>query len=183
MKMIMTCVAAASVGLAACGGGSGEAGTSATDVAPAGGADAAATTSEGFTRATFVLCEAIEPHREELASIVGFTQDADRDLGIMRSECVIHGDEGGTFARVSLLPALMSSVAQAVQRYEGEAVAVTEVTPDAMFVDVPGQPHVIFSMGPLLIDVDAENVEVPSRTTMVDLARRVHAILTDANPS
>jgi len=163
--------------------GSGPNGETSTE-SRAADAPAAATTSatqEGFDRQSFVLCEAFEPHREELASIVGFEQDADRSLSVLRSECVVRGEDGA-FARVSLLPAIVRSVAMQVGSYDGEATPAPELGDDAMFVEgTTGQPHVIFAMGPLFIDVDAENIETPSRETMIELAVRVREILTEAN--
>lgn len=171
---VVVCVA-----LSSCGGGTGEEAPAAGGMDPAA-PDAAAAPSGEYTRDSFVLCDAIEPHREELASIVGFEPDPERALSVMSSECVVRG-AGGSFARVSLLPALVPSVALHVQSFDAEASAAPELGPDAMFVDDALQPHVAFAMGPLFIDVDAEHVETPSRETMIALALRVREILTEAN--
>jgi hypothetical protein len=50
-----------------------------------------------------------------------------------------------------------------------------------VFIEGQIQPHVVFSMGSLIIDVDAENIDKPSRETMIELATRVREILTAAN--
>lgn len=161
--------------MAACGGGS-SGDRAAESAAPAaGGSDAAVATAGQFSRASFVLCDALEPHRQELSSIVGFEQDASRALPVTRSECVVRG-KGGAFARVELLPAIVSSVAAHTSSFEGEASPAPALGPDAMFVDGGIQPHVIFAIGHLFIDVNAENVVTPSREAMIKLALRVREI-------
>jgi hypothetical protein len=61
--------------------------------------------------------------------------------------------------------------------FDAEASPATELGHDAVFIDGQVQPHVVFSMGSLIIDVDAENIEMPSRETIVELATRVREIL------
>jgi hypothetical protein len=145
---------------------------------------AAATSGDapgGFTRESFVLCPALEPHRDELATLVGFKQNPDRALAVSRSECVIRG-QGGNFARVALLPALVSSIQPyAESSFDAPASPAPELGADAMFVDGVSQPHVVFSMGRLFIDVNAENLEKPSREKMIAFATRVREILSEAN--
>lgn len=143
--------------------------------------EAAAAESGGFDRESFSLCPALEPHRDELASIVGFVEkDPARELAVFDSECIVHGDHGA-FARVSLAPAFTRSIQMHIGGFDAESSAAPELGPDAMFVDGRLQPHVVFSMGKLIIDVDAENIETPSRETMIELATRVREILTEAN--
>jgi hypothetical protein len=137
-------------------------------------------TAVAFTRQSFVLCPALEDHREELASIVGFEQDPERGLSVMSSECIVHGKDFA-FARVTLLPAMVPSIAMHVESFDTEASPAPELGEDAMFVDGALQPHVVFSIGGLFLDVDAENVETPSRETMIELALRIRDILTEAN--
>lgn len=133
-----------------------------------------------FDRASFVFCPALEGHREELASIIGFEQDAERPISAFSGECVLYGDHGA-FVRVSRAPTVEPSIAFHVSGFEAELSPVPELGPDAVFVDDGRQPHVVFSIGPLIIDVDARNVETPSRETMMQLASRVREILIEAN--
>lgn len=136
--------------------------------------------SGGFTRESFVLCPTLEGHREELASIVGFEPDLERELSAIPGECIVHAEDIG-FARVTLPPAAMRSIAMYVGGFDAEASPAPELGSDAVFIDASMQPHVVFSMGPLIIDVDAESIDTPSRETMIELARRVREILTAAN--
>ena len=185
MRQKISWIALIAMGLVSCGGADegtdgGPAAAPASESEPTVSGDASDAGSGEFTRESFVLCPALEDHRDELASIVGFEQDPDRDLSVLGSECSIHGDFGA-FARVSLAPAIQQSVAMHVRGFDAEAQPAPELGPDAVFVDVNLQPHVVFSMGPLIIDVDASNVETPSRETMIELALRVREILTEAN--
>jgi hypothetical protein len=173
------------VALWSCGGG--EAGGGDSDRAMPGSEEATAAANNvasadqqgKYTRDSFVLCPALEDHREELASIVGFEQDPERGLSGPGSECIVHGEY--SFARVTLLPAFTRSIAMHAQGFDAEASAAPELGADALFIDGALQPHVVFSMGELFIDVDAENIEKPSRQTMIELATRVREILREAN--
>jgi hypothetical protein len=78
-------------------------------------------------------------------------------------------------------PALVPSVAMHVGSYEGEVSPVPELGDDARFIAVAGQPHVLFSLGRLIVDVDASHEPTPSREAMVALAKRVREILVAAN--
>lgn len=155
------------------------------------GSNAAATTSGDATgnsvasdRQSFVLCPALEDHRDELASIVGFEQNPERALAMSaRSKnCVIRGKDGG-FIGVEIPPAFVKSVElHATESYDGTASQAPAVSDDAVFVETISQPHLIFSMGPILIDVNAEYyADKPDRDTMVELAMRVRDILLEAN--
>lgn len=174
-------IAAMAVVLISCGGGDsaeesaalGERDTAASEASPAG-------ESGGFDRESFVLCPALEGHREEIASIVGFEPDPERALSAITGECIVHAEEIG-FARVSLAPAIVPSIAMYAEGFDAEAKPAPELGSNAVFIDAPMQPHVVFSMGSLIIDVDAENIEKPSRETMIELATRVREILMQAN--
>lgn len=133
-----------------------------------------------FDRASFVFCPALEDHRAELASIVGFEQDGDRPISAFSGECALYGDHGA-FVRVSRAPSVEPSIAFHVSGLEADVSSAPQLGPDAVFVDDRRQPHVVFSIGPLIIDVDAKNVETPSRETMIQLASRVREILVEAN--
>jgi hypothetical protein len=138
------------------------------------------TPKDGFDRESFVLCPALEAHRDELAAIVGFEQDAERPIALSDSECSIDG-ESGAFARVTLAPAFEPSVEFHVRGFDAPNSPAPALGPNAVFVDVNLQPHVVFAMGSLIIDVDAAGVETPSRDTMIELAKRVREILRNAN--
>lgn len=168
------------VALASCGGGDAPGEQAQTPGSAAQSSDASATAAGEYSRESFVLCPAFEPYREELASIVGFEQDPERDLSVLSGECIVHGADAG-FARVTLAPAVMPSVSMYVEGFDAPVGPAPELGPEARFVDAPLQPHVVFTMGRLILDVDAENIETPSRDTMIELATRVREILVQAN--
>lgn len=133
-----------------------------------------------FDRARFVLCDALEPHSAELAAIVGFERDPDRAFSVSRSECVVRG-RGGDFARVTLQPAIAPSAeAVATMSYDGDASPAPEIGKDAWYV-ADFQPHVIFPMGGLILDVDASTATPPTRATMIELTLKVRDLLRAAN--
>lgn len=134
----------------------------------------------GDERASFVLCDAFQPvHYEEFAAIVGF--EVDESGSLLRSECIVKGSRIA-FARVKLQPTLVQSAeALATQSYDGEASPAPELGDGAWYVADGLQPHVIFPMGKMILDVDAENEDTPSRETMIKLALRVREILQEAN--
>lgn len=146
----------------------------------AGEEDSRAADPGEFDRASFVFCPALEDHREELASIIGFEQDAERPISAFSGECALYGDHGA-FVRVSRAPTVEPSIAFHVSGFEAEVSPAPELGPEAVFVDDGSQPRVVFSIGPLIIDVDAMNVETPSRETMIQLASRVREIFIEAN--
>jgi hypothetical protein len=133
-----------------------------------------------YDRASFVLCPALEDHRAELAAIVGFEHDPAGSIAGVGSECIIRGTRFGV-VRVSLAPAVIRSIAMQVSSYEADAVPAPELGEQAMLVDVSLQPHVVFPLGGLIVDVDAENVETPDHATMIALALRVRELLAAAN--
>lgn len=109
MKPGIFCIAVAAILLGACGGGS-EPQDMPANSAPAGPADAVtAGESSGYDRKTFVLCPAFENYREELASIVGFTQNLDRGLSAGGMKCAVRG-KGGDFIGIEVLPAMINSI-------------------------------------------------------------------------
>lgn len=167
--------------LCACGSSRSDGEASSTESrAPQAATESAAESGRKFDRDSFVLCPALESHRDELAEIVGFEQDAGRPIGMSESECSIEG-EFGAFARVVLVPAFEPSIEFHVSGMDAEASSLPQLGQNAVFVDVNLQPHVVFSMGSLIIDVDASNVETPSRGTMIELASRVREILRNTN--
>ncbi len=165
--------------LSACGGEPQSASTTNAEAAsPSAGAPDMRTA--GYDRSTFILCDAIEPgHYRELADIVGF--EADEWGAQFRTECIVKGARVA-FARVKLQPAMAPSAeAVAKQSYDGDATPAPELGDDAWFVDDGLQPHVIFAMGPLVLDVSAESEQTPDRGTMIELALRIRDILREAN--
>lgn len=170
--------------LSACGGGEDSSTTVSTAEKSNAGAVASISNTRNkdsvYDRASFVLCDALEPHREELAAIAGFEQDPDRSLSMSRSECVVRG-LGGDFLRVKLQPAMVPSAeAVATMSYDGEASPAPELGAEAWYVD-DYQPHVIFPVGGLILDVASENATAPDRATMIELATRVRELLRNAN--
>jgi len=133
-----------------------------------------------YERTSFVLCPALEAHRAELATIVGFEQDADRGMAGLGAECFVRGRRGN-YLRVSLAPAMARSVSMAASSYEGEVTPVPALGNEARFVASGRQPHVLFPMGSLIVDITAENDATPTRETMVELALRVRELLVEAN--
>jgi hypothetical protein len=168
----------------ACGGEPRE--EAATGPATAGVGDGTSMPAEsdspiGLTREVFSRCTGIEEHRAELASIVGFQHDPERSVAGVGASCFVRG-RGGDFLRVALAPAMAPSVEMVAKGYDAETSPLPEVAPSAVFVDDGFQPHVVFSLDGLIIDIDAENVETPSRETMVRLANRVREILAEMTP-
>lgn len=139
--------------------------------------DNAAATSKDFQ-----LCPPLELHRDELASIVGFEQDAERALSMSPTsrKCFIRGS-GGDFIGVESLPALVKSIEAYAESFDGSSSAVPNLGSDAVFIDDVSQPHVAFRMGSRIINVSAEYIEKPDQDTMVTLATRVHEILEIVN--
>ncbi|HKK07618.1 MAG TPA: hypothetical protein VKA44_01900 [Gemmatimonadota bacterium] len=127
-----------------------------------------------------MLCPALEEHRAELASMVGLEADPDRPVAVSRSECIVRGTDGG-FVRVSLAPAATPSIALHVEGYDSPVSPAPGLGSDAVFVDVSGQPHVVFRLGSLILDVDAESSPAPDRESMLSLGAAVKGILADAN--
>lgn len=96
-------------------------------------------------------------------------------------QCFIRGN-GRDFIGVEMPPAIINSVQRrATESFDGTASPAPEVGDDAMYVEDISQPRVIFSMGSILIDVQAEYTKTPDRNTMVTLASRVRDILAEAN--
>lgn len=143
--------------------------------------DSAQAPRDSYQRASFVLCPALESHRAELASIVGFEHNPDRALRGIGAECIIRGRDFG-WLKISLPPAVIRSIPMYVRGYDTEVSPVPELGDGAAFVDASLQPHVVFQMGGLIIDVGAESVETPGRESMIELALRVREILRKANP-
>lgn len=182
MIMRVSWVTLMAVALLSCGdGGDAMVGQPATEE---GGKAAAPETSStapaGPARDSFILCPALEQHRDELASIIGFEQDAERAIDGFGSECNIRGDHGA-FIRVALAPSYARSISMHVGGYDSEPSPAPELGHDAVFIANGIQPHVVFPMSSLIIDVDSESIQTPSRETMIELALRVREILTAAN--
>lgn len=181
MKANSWLMMAALLGLCACGADpqdpaetSGSAGLAAGDESPR------ASGNDQFDRASFVLCPALEAHRAELAAMVGFDErDPARPIKGIGNECFIRGRY--SHVSVELAPAINSSVAMQVRGYDAETSVVPELGNDAMFVDARSQPHVVFSLGNLIVDVGAEGTDKPTRETMTGLATRVRELLVAAN--
>lgn len=142
---------------------------------------------DSFDRDSFVLCPVIEEHKDELAAIVGFEVDPERGVETFSRECNIRGSEPGDFARVQLVPNFTPSIAVHVEGYEGSPTAAPELGDEAVFVESGVQPHVVFLLGDLIIDVDAEVIDyetgmtAPSREVMTAYALRVRELLAAAN--
>lgn len=180
MNVRIFCISITAIFLGACGGSPEEPDTPATAAPPVPADAPSAGRSSGYDRKTFVLCPAFENYRDELAAIVGFTQNPERGLSAGGSKCAIRG-KGGDFIGVAMLPAMVNSIEQYVEAFDAPASPVPELGDDAMYGGSVSQPHVVFRMDPLIIAVNAENVETPSRETMITLATRVREILTGAN--
>jgi hypothetical protein len=70
---------------------------------------AVANNSNGYDRTSFVLCPALESHRDELAAIVGLEQNPERAMAMSASsrQCFIRGRDGG-FIGVEMPPAMIA---------------------------------------------------------------------------
>lgn len=179
----ISCVVIATIFLCACGDSSKDQAMSAGPGPTALPTGEMASNSGDYDRKSFVLCPALESHREELAAIVGFEQDSDRALSMSATsrKCSIRG-KGGDYIGVEIPPAMISSIERhATESFGGTASPAPELGDDAMYVDNISKPRVIFSMGPILIDVHADYTITPDRKTMVALGTRVRDILGEAN--
>lgn len=174
----------ATVFLCSCSDSSENQGMPADSNAAAIQSGAGASSANSYDRKSFVLCPALESHRDELAAIVGFEQNSERALSMSASsrQCFVRGKDGG-FIGIEILPAIVSSIeAYADESFDATATEAPEIGPDAMYVEHVSQPRMIFSMGSLLIDVYAEYyAKTPDRDTMVALAARVRDFLPDEN--
>ncbi len=133
-----------------------------------------------YSRESFVLCEAIEEYREELADIIGIEPDLERRVQGIGSQCHVRGTDFG-FISVEIAPAITPSIAAHAGGFDAETTPVPSLGDAAVFVDASFQPHVVFELGDLIIDVGAEAAKMPGRDAMIDLATRVREILVAAN--
>lgn len=176
-------VAMGSVPLLACGGEGDGGGPPPAADAPAAEAPAASQPPAGgeagggdIARGDFVLCPAIEPIGEELATIAGFRMDPARGVEAVANECFVRGDG---FVSVALAPAFAPSVAMHASGYDGVQTPVPDLGSDALVIDAP-QPHVVFRLRGQIIDVGVEGGSA-STASAIALANRVREALLAAN--
>jgi hypothetical protein len=163
--------------LPSCGGGGG----TGEDAPPV---EAAGSQPEGrgtVARADFVLCPAVEKIADDLASLAGFTRDTDQQIQGPGSECVVRGEQNGRIT-IAMPPAIIQSIAMHAGGYDAEPSPVPELGPDAVYLAVRTQPHVVFPLLGHIIDVGAEGaIDPPDQATMVALAKLVRDTLLAAN--
>ena len=136
--------------------------------------------SDRYERASFVLCPALEAHRAELAAIVGFEErDPARPIEGVGRQCFIRGEY--SHVSIELAPAFYRSILMQGGGNDADTSPAPEFGDYAVFVDAISQPHVVFPLGDLFIDVGAEASEKPTRETMIELATRVRELLVAAN--
>jgi hypothetical protein len=136
--------------------------------------------SDRYERASFVLCAALEAHRAELAAIVGFEErDPARPIQGVGRQCFIRGEY--SHVSIELAPAVYRSILMQGGGYDADTSPASELGDHAIFVDAQSQPHVVFPLGDLFIDVGAEATDKPTRETMIELAMRVRELLVAAN--
>ncbi len=162
-----------------CGG---DADSESAPAAEASTPGAAAGSGGAVARADFVLCPAIEGIAEELAQTAGFRMDVDRGVQELVGECFIRGEEA-EFVSVALAPAFMSSVSMQAAGYEGNQAAVPALGADAVLIQDPLQPHVIFPLLGQIIDVGVEGygATTPSTASVMAVATAVRDALRAAN--
>lgn len=163
-----------------CGGGDSPDGDVRADQARTTAQSGERSGTDQYSRETFLLCQPIEEHREELAAIVGFEPDLEREVQGIGAKCFVRSTDLG-FVSVELPPAITRSIAMHARSFGEETNPVPELGEDALFVDAGLQPHVIFGLSGLMIDVGAEALERPSRETMIELAIRIRDLLEEAN--
>lgn len=150
------------------------------DAAPA--ADDPADDGDSFTRDSF-SCDLLEPHRAELAGLVGFDPDPARGLeSATAEECAIRGEDGA-FARVALAPAIIGSVDVLAQGYDATPVPADGLGEGAVFLGGSTQSNVLFAIGPHVLEVDAElaaGQPAPTQAALVAFAQRVRELLTSS---
>ena len=168
-------------GLCACGADKQDpAATSRSAGAAAESESSRASGSERYERASFVLCPALEAHRAELAAIVGFEErDPARPIEGVGRQCFIRGEY--SHVSIELAPAVYRSILMQGGAYDADTSPAPELGNHALFIDALRQPHVVFPLGDLFINVGAEASEKPTRETMIQLATRVRELLVAAN--
>ena len=129
-----------------------------------------------------MLCSAVEPHRAELASLAGFTQDPDRKIRGFGTSCAIRGTSAEAIF-IEVAPAFNRSIEMVADGYDGKKSPAEGLGPGAVFVDVPSQPRAVFAMGPLFLNIGVDNVRGTSRDTTLEVAVRIREILGSANPA
>ncbi|MEN8039938.1 MAG: hypothetical protein ABFR95_00360 [Actinomycetota bacterium] len=140
------------------------------------------TAGEAFDWDSFVLCPVIEEHKGELAAILGFEIDPERAVETFTRECNIQALNGYDFARVELGFKAMPSVEFKARGYEDPASPEPALGNEAVYIDASDQPHLIFLVGGLIVDVGARVEEMASpRDTLIAYALRVRELLTEAN--
>jgi hypothetical protein len=170
-------IAISVVYLSSCGGGD------RSEAAPGGeGAAASQAAEEGtVAREDFVLCPAIEGIADSLASLVGFSMDAERGVQQMVNECFIRGEDAA-FVGIQLAPAIVPSVDMQASGYDAESTPAPDLGREAVFIGDQLQPHVIFRLMGHIIDVGIEqSMGSPDEATMIEAGKLIRDALSAAN--
>lgn len=84
--------------------------------------------------------------------------------------------------QIEVAPAFNRSIEMVADGYDGKKSPAEGLGPDALFVDVALQPHVVFAMGPLFLNIGIDNSRGTSRETTLKVAVRIRELLSTANP-
>lgn len=162
--------------LAACGSSESELGSAETAAASE---ESAARAVDGESRdvATVAVCDLVLPGQTELLAAFGSTDPLKEAGGITSSECRFNLGRVG-FLKVERAPAIMPSVAAWASSYDAASSPAPEVGSEAVYIEDPLQPHVVFAYGGRIWDVGGEYGEgSPPRDALVETALLVRKLL------
>ena len=136
----------------------------------------------GYSRDNFLLCPALDKNREELGRVVGIAQSPEaNEGGNQGTKCVFKGVERGSWLKVELMPAFLKPSQLRPEAFDAPATSIPELGEHGWYISDDYLRRVIFTMGPLILSVEAESDPRPDRTEMLAVSRRVMDILVEAN--
>lgn len=150
-----------------------------TDAAPEASSRETAAVSgrESSSPAAAAVCDLVLPAQSELLAAFGSSDPVQEAGGIVSSECRFNLGRAG-FLKVERAPAATPSVAAWASSHDAQSSPAPEVGRDAVFVDDPLQPHVVFAYGDRVWDVGGEYDEgTPPRDALIRTARIVQGLL------
>ncbi len=193
MRASIAILIVSAIAVSACGNDPSAVGNQATMTDSAVQADASAdsrsqaTSSAGsgseHSRNDFVLCPALDEYREELGALVGIPQNTDpiKDTA-GRFMCILHGVEQGDQLTVEVMPAFLTVNQLQPDNFDAPASRVPELGEHGWYVSDDYLRRTYFTMGSLILTVEAVSTPRPDKSQMVAVSKRVNDILAEANP-
>jgi hypothetical protein len=150
--------------------------------APTQSAVGSTATSGTYSRETFVLCPALDPYRAELGAMVGIPQNEEpiQDAA-SRLRCVLRGVESGAWLRVEVQPAFIKPEQLQPDVFDAPATQVPELGKHGWYISDQFLRRVVFAMGPLVLQIEAESNNRPDEAAMVAVSAKIRDILAQAN--